>query len=425
MQNPQPVTQTIRAAHNLTIELAPAHWRLVNGARQDEHPAPLVDVDERGIACSPAFTRARKIPHAGRLNPPDVARVVVGWAPESRNWHLGLLLAAQPESGNKPRWCGLASWPTGDPVDFMAESRRAGQALAHLIDRPFHLIPPPQVAPPAPPVIAPAARTPVPAGPAAAAPVGVGAIPAPSPADTQPLGITAPVPAVPVVSVPEPLVQTPPFNFADTVLRQTARGYVWQQRRRWLFGTVFRAVGLAVLVVLFLILSIGTQTSGMASVQPGWLPVLGLGVGVVLAFSSLHAVWNLLATSNVVIDTRRGEVRCRSRFLGRTRWRVPFGAVAYVLVSQAPAHSEGRKHKGDPVRIVQDVWLHVYDGRRFWPVAALERVEGESPNWEAVRVRQKQKGRRRLSLADYDTLAHHAARVMANAIGTDVWLDIR
>ena len=420
MQNPQNVTQAIHAAHNLTIELAPASWRLLNGARQDENPAPLVNVDRRGITCSPAFTRARRIPHDGKLNPPDVARVVVGWAPESANWHLGFLLAAQPDSGYKARWCGLASWPSGVPGDSMTDAKRAGQALARLIDRPLHLIPPPQLVAPQPVAPQPVAPQPVSQTVSQAA-----ARTAPAPADTQPLDVTAPMQPIPVVMAPEPSLQMPPFQFEDVVMRNSSRGYVWQYRGRWVVGTALRAVGLVTLAALFLILSVGTQTSDLAAVQPGWLPLLGLVVAVMLVFSSLHTFWRLLTVSDVVLETTAGEVRRRSRFWGHTRWRVPFGAVSYVLVSQAPARPQGRKRPGEPMRIAQDVWLHIYDGRRFWPVVALERVEGESANWETVRTRQKKQGRRPLSLADYDSPVHHAARVMANAIGTDVWLDIR
>ncbi len=74
----------------------------------------LIDASATQILCEPAFAEHRDLAHTA-LSPNDVARVVVGWAPESRSWHLGLLLAAQPDSDYKPRWCGLASWPSGEP----------------------------------------------------------------------------------------------------------------------------------------------------------------------------------------------------------------------------------------------------------------------------------------------------------------------
>ncbi len=126
MQNP---TETIRAAHNLTIELGLASWRLVNGTADPNRPGvqiALVEARADSIICSPAFTRARQLPNDGQLLPADVARVVVGWAPESQNWHLGLWMAARPDSGFKPRWCGLASWPSsGDDYGGCSKNSRA------------------------------------------------------------------------------------------------------------------------------------------------------------------------------------------------------------------------------------------------------------------------------------------------------------
>ena len=46
-------------------------------------------------------------------------------------------------------------------------------------------------------------------------------------------------------------------------------------------------------------------------------------------------------------------------------------------------------------------------------------------NWETLRRTHKARGRRRLTLAYYDTPAHHAGQVLAGALSTEVWLDIR
>jgi hypothetical protein len=42
-----------------------------------------------------------------------------------------------------------------------------------------------------------------------------------------------------------------------------------------------------------------------------------------------------------------------------------------------------------------------------------------------VRSTLKTPGRRRLILAHFDSPAHHAAQVMAQAMNADVWLDVR
>lgn len=397
MENSHPPIETIRAAHNLTIELGPESWRLVNGSRHPERPdtvIPLLEARPGAITCALAFARARQIPGEG-LAPADVARVVVGWAPETRNWHLGLLLAARPDNPSKMRWCGLASWPSGEPPEFAAQAKLAGQGLARIINRPFHIVAP-----------------------------AVG--PATPGMDTQPVQTTARMEPVVVEkpAIEEPALQTPPFEFADVVMAPVPRGYVWQVRSRVLLLMAAKAVGLLVLVGLYLLMSIGAETRGLAPVNPGWLPWLGIGVAVLLIGVALRNVWKLLKVTDVIIDTAGGEVRCQNRFTGRVQWRVPFGAAAYVLVSQTPAQAQGSPKPLQPVHTVQDVWIHLYDGTRFWPVAELNEVEGQSRHWETVRVEQKQRGRRPLALADYDTPAHHAAKWIAQTLRTDVWLDI-
>ena len=100
MQNSFPATETIHAAHNLSIEHNSRVWRLYNGTRADGDPntrVALIDANANQILCEPTFAHHRDLAHTA-LSPSDVARVVVGWAPESRSWHLGLLLAAQPDT---------------------------------------------------------------------------------------------------------------------------------------------------------------------------------------------------------------------------------------------------------------------------------------------------------------------------------------
>lgn len=390
--------EIIRAAHTLTIELGPTRWRLVNGTQDPEQPDQLIallEAREGRITCAPSFARARQLPDDGQLAPADVARVVVGWAPESRNWHLGLLLAARPDTGFKMRWCGLASWPSGAPSEHLTQAKLAGQSLARIIDRPFHLVPAPA---PAPDALS----------------------------DTQPLQPTMRLDTEDLLSeAPQIAPQEPPFLFESWAMLAVPKGYVWQRQGKWLLGMAFRGITLGVLTMLFLILGIGARTRGLANVNPDWLPTLGIAVAVVLGGIAVYNLWALLTVTDVLIDTTAREVRRQRRFSMRVTWRIPFDAVAYVVVSQTPARPQGRRHKGDPMRTAQDVWLHLYDGSRFWPVAELGTVEGLCHTWDAVRHLMKERGRRTLNLARYDTPAHHAAQATARALGTELWLDVR
>jgi len=391
MHKASDVIETIQAAHHLTIEHSPARWRLVNGALADE-PLALLEVDEHGIRCAPAFAAARRLPD-GDLSRADVARVVVGWAPQVAAWHLGLLLADAAAEDRRPRWCGLASWPNGLPGEHAADARAAGLALARALDRPLRVIPPPGE-------------------------------PDPGAADTQAIQSTTPIAAVQLPVVRLLARQVPPFEFEEVELVATPTGYAWRRRARWLLLAAARAVAMLALAVLFLLMGIGTQTSGLAAVNPDWLPWLGMAVAGLLVVLAARSLWNVLAASDVIVDTQAGEVRRQNRLSGSVRWRLAFASVAYVVVSQAAARPQGRRADG-PMRIIQDVWLHLSDGARFWPAAEIERVAGYSHDWERTRARQNSKGRRRLDSASYDTPAHHAARLMADAIGCDVWLDIR
>lgn len=394
----------IRAAHNLTIELSPTSWRLYNGSAQTDPPETviaLLEARDGTITTSPAFAKARRLPADGQLDRADVARVVVGWAPESGNWHLGLLLNPVPEDGDRLRWCGLASWPSGPASEFVTQAKIAGQSLARIIDRPFRLVPPKGID---------------------------GTL-----QRTQPIQPTdrlepseAPQPVTPLAP------QAPPFEFESWRFTATPAGYLWRRPGRWRVGVAVRAVIYLALAGGFLFLGVGTLTSGMADVNPPWLPWIGIAVGIILAALSVQQVWRLLTIRDVLLDTNAREVRCRVGLAGRTRWRVPFDAVQHVLISQTPSRSEGRAVRkgasttigGAPPRIRQKVWLHLYDGQRFRCVAALDDVVGYSHDWEGLRTAQQTAGRRPLDVAQLDTSAHHAAQFMARTIGADVWLDV-
>jgi hypothetical protein len=384
--------ETIHAAHNLTIQIDPAVWQLLNGAQT---PNALFEAHRDQIRCTAAFARARQIPRGGSLSPADIARVVLGWAPESHNWHLGLMLAAQPETNFQARWCGLASWPSGEAGEYMEQARYAALSLARLIDRPFHLVPPPE-------------------------PVRVMID------ETQPIQATVRMETLPpAVAIPDIMLKAPPFIFEEWAMDAVPRGYVWHHRGPWLAQAFLSIIGYAILIVLFVILGVGTETSGLAAVNPSWLPWLGLAVAGMLAVITVANTIALLSAADVIIDTRAGEVRRRNRLFGTIRWRVPFNKITYVLISQTPPQVQGRKHAGEPVNTLQDVWIHLYDGERFWPVVALERVEGRCHDWAAARTVLKIPGRRPVKLIRYDTPAHHAALVMGRALDTEVWLDIR
>ncbi len=250
MQNSSSVMHTLRAAHNISIDLSPHTWRLYNGVQRPDQPGrrvALLEATTQQIRYTASFARARKLSRTA-LAPADVARVVVGWAPETNTWHLGLLLAAQPESNFRVRWCSLASWPSGAAHDHMAAAKQAGQTLAQIIARPLHVITP-QVEPP--PVHG--DTQPMQATTPMDMPVSQ-AIPAQAPA-------AAPVPEVAdpaLAKKPDLALASPPFAFEDWVLRRNPRGLAWTRRSRWVWMGVLRVVGLLVLAGFYLLLGVGS-----------------------------------------------------------------------------------------------------------------------------------------------------------------------
>ncbi|NDJ79298.1 MAG: hypothetical protein GYB65_23855 [Chloroflexi bacterium] len=392
--------EIIHAAQNMAIELGPTTWRMLNGTQTGQPGvlAALVEVTPGRIVWSPAFAASRALPREG-LQPADVARVVVGWAPESENWHLGLLLAATPTSNYQMVWCGLASWPSGQANEHLTAAKLAGQSLARILDRPFHLVSSPKE-------------------------------PVNNLSETQPLQPTLTM-APMVGKEPQPSAEPaitprkPPFVFEEWTMLDIPQGYVWQRRTRWRLGVALRVVGFTLASLLFFLLGIGAQSRGLASVKPEWLPGVGIVLGAVMLVLAAYNLWLIVMLQDVVVDKERREVRQQGWLTNHVSWRMPFEAVQYVLVSQVPARPQGRDKPGDPMRTAQEVWLHLYDGQRFYPIAELGRVDGLCHAWDEVRQRQKKTGRRPLRLADYDTPAHHAARQLTDVLETDTWLDVR
>lgn len=401
-------TETIRAAHDLTICYDETSWRLYNGlpaATASTNPMPaLVVAHPTEIVCTPTFAHARNLPLDGPLLPADISQVVVGWATESRTWNLGLLLAAKPDTQFKTNWCGLASWPSGTPGESYDVAYQAAQALARLIKRPLHLVPAPE-----------------------AAPLVTGETQAVQ-ATTRmvPVDVAQGPPAQPVYApVPEIPVNRPPFMFDDWMMREGARGFTWTRRRRWVLSAFVRASGLFVLSICFVLLGVGAQSRGLADVEPGWLPMSGLLVAATLLALALRAIWAIMAAHKITVDMLRREVVCQRQLSGGLVWRIPFDRIEYVLVSQSPPRPQGQLDHPNIMGTQQDVWLHLSDGNRFLPVVELLELEGQCRNWQAIERTHHKRGRRALKLVHYDTPAHHAARVMAQAIGAKVWLDIR
>ncbi len=399
--------QIVPAANNLNIEFGPDTWRLVN--TELSTPTTLLEATPEGMVTHPVFRAARSLPGA-TVAPAQIMRVMLGWAPESQAWRLGMLLVDVPASTfdtTQMQWCELAAWPDAIFTHQIDEVRLSGQALARLINRPFQFVERPGES-----------RVPI-FSPSAASPPATSATDIDNGTEIPDNPETEEEPVLPEIEL-----LNPPIRFSDWRFTRISSGLRWQRVRTWWAINIGRLTLFVVLGVLFFVLSIGSQTRGLAQVEPADLPDIGLLIGGVMILSLLHTLWQLLSATAVVIDQFQREVYGQGLIFRFIHWRVPFDHIEYVLISQSPPNAQGRRRREDPMRIAQDVWIHVYDGTEFHEVVNLGNVEGLSWTWDLVRTHGHAHVRRRLQLVQYDTPAHHAAQQIANLIDVPVYLDL-
>lgn len=401
--------QAIAAANDLRIEFDADSWRLVSHELPTE--TTLVEATPEGLVTHPVFRAARAL-SSSTIVPAQIARVMLGWAPENAAWRLGLLITdglGSVMDTTQMQWCELAAWPKQTIAPDTEELRYAGQMLARLLNRPFQFVQPSSTS-----------RVAV-----FAAPVEDDNAPdTPDQKDDTPQ--SRPKPARPRAWQLAPEIETAalPIRINDWRLVGQATGARWERLRRWWLLNIGRLLLVFALGVLFLVLSVGSLTRGLAAVEPTWLPNVGIAIGVVLVLALLQLIWQLLNTQAVAVDSYQREVYEQGVLVPFVNWRVGFDAVEYVLVTQNKPNPQGRRQPTDPMNIAQDVWIHVYDGQRFYEVIALDGVEGRSWDWETVRTHHRTQVRRGLQLAQYDTPVHHAARQIADIIGVPVYLDL-
>ena len=397
----------ISADNHLNIQFSIDNWQLIS--TELTTPTTLITATPEGLITHPYFAEVRTLPSA-TLAPAQVARVVLGWAPETSAWRLGLLLIdsnATKMDTLSMQWCELAVW--ADP-ELMENTKHACQALARVINRPFQLIEPDgETRVPAFARMSSAPRSEFSLSNTVAEDV-------PQPSDELNEVLAEDYPVVPLMSLP---LETLRWN-----LNLNADGVYWKRRSNWWLSYVGRILIYAVVAILFVLLGVGTQNNGFASVEPGWLPRIGLVIAGIIFLAILWTISQILRTSEVVVDTHKKEIYERSVLLPFVNWTVSFDKIDYVVLSQTQARPQGRRQRTDPMNIAQDVWLHIAQGDAFHEMVALGNVEGRSLMWDNVRRHHHNAIRRSVHLAEYDTPAHHAAFHIAERIGVPVYLDI-
>lgn len=307
---------SVAAAENLSVELAPDAWRLL---QEDLHGArELLSAGEDGrLRYSPAFAASRRLPAGGALACAHVDHVLLGWSPADEAWHLGLLLAPQLASLRDSRWCELAHWPDPEQNDFRDLAERSARALATLTARPFRLI-----EPEAPATLA---------------------------REREPLfEEQAPAPQ----EVPLPRL---PLDFsADWTLERGTTGMLQLTRRPQVArADLRRALWYTFWAAAYVFLIVGSHFSGIAPPGQPWLPPLAaLSVVVLLALIARNLLRRRNAPDLYIFDSYQGQIRARNG--GRVLWSRRVGQIQSLYVSEqlpkqrgaaaAPAYAELNLH---------------------------------------------------------------------------------
>ena len=393
----QPITQLIFANNNLAIQIAPQSWQLLMRADSSDPDmlTPLVEASRAGLTCQPTFAQARSLP-ATFVPDQQIETVVVGWERKDGCWYLGLLFSPDLAQARGGRWCGLARWsdPTG-LIEFQS-AELAGRGLADTLQRPFRLVTD-QLRPEATPATS-----------------------DDSAVMTDELSAAVVNTEAPRLTEVQPL--DAPVKMGDWTLARNENGLIWQHSTGWRNGMIVRVIFFAALALLFVALSLGGLSSLFAPVQPDWLPLVGLVVAAVLAINAISHAMRLFMAGTVEFDQRLQMIRWQQPRKGITR-QVPFEKVQYVLLSYTVLRSEKMKGTTPPdafEHLTVEMWLHIArDIGDFIECGHIGPIEGRGVRQTEILPRQP------VDLAQMDTPLHHAARLIADLLNVQAFIERR
>lgn len=275
----------ISAAGNLTIEIDAERWRLLLTSNMRE-TVLLEAAPNRPLRYVELFGSKRVLPSTGALPLHTVQRVVVGWSADDESWHLGLLLGPEIAQPRGSRWCELARWPDADQTVFGDLAAQAGRGLARVLACPFNLIEPQQ----------------------------------PAAAKISPIR--------PHAAAQQPLPDLPLHLHHWVLDRRSALQFT--RAAQWSRARVLRMVWYALLIAVYIALSLATLRGTIAMPRPEFLPYLGLATAALLAVFIAYTLYQLLSTPNrIVIDNQVSALRGE-----RLRWRIPGQDVRAVYASE-------------------------------------------------------------------------------------------
>lgn len=368
---------TVAAAENLSVELAPDAWRLQHNDLRGTHELLCAGPD-CALRYSAAFAYSRRLPAGGALECGHIEQIVLGWSESDQAWQLGLLLAPQLARLRDSRWCELAHWPDPDQSDFRELAERVGRSLATLTARPFQLItpaPPEAVARPRHAVVA----------------------------DESPPRPERPLPPLPLTfndswSLENGMPGTLQLVRDPNVARKTTRRILW-----YLLWTA---------IYIFLIAA--SQLSGIAMTGPAFLPLLAaLSALVLVALIARNLIRQRRSPDRFIFDSFQRQIRARRG--QNVLWSRRAGQIQSIYVTELV-----RKKRGHDDRLqYAELNLHL-SSNDFQHL-----LQSNKPRQIARELHETLPGVSELGSQDCHSNTQAVALHIAQTLDLPVWLDRR
>ncbi len=397
---------------DLSIEYAPDLWRVVQIQNLEIPSRPVAIANSAGMVFEQSYAAQAKL-ETNALRADQIAWVALDWDTGRSRWQIGLMLNTEALTPANLRV--LVTWPIEAEYRYAEDTWKAADALASILGVPLRVNAAQQAAEVA--QVVEAAFELVEENPYLALH---------SSTETRLSQPTEPLPLLPEKNTLVKL-QPLPLEMGKWILRVVGGGLRWESTQSWLVSYAMRTAFFVVAFVVFVLLGIGSRTSGLAPVTPEWLPLMAFGIGVVFAYSAAENLWSMLTPSRVVFDDLRQEIRSERALTNLVAWRLAYAEVQYFLISQEKSTPQGRRSSNEPMMISQDVWVHVCAKDEFFLIGEVEGVMGKSWLWDTGKIRERAPGSQRypLNLDEYDTQVHHAVQHLAEKLSVQAYVDVR
>ncbi len=375
----------IAVSANSLVDYSPDRWRLI---QVDDPAAPRLIVEAKRdlpFRYNGYFAVSRDLPESGEILEADLGQVVLGWSSESSSWQLGLTLSPEISLARSSRWFELLRLTHPDASVYEGAAIQLGTALATTLGIPF--------ASNATPAIAPEPE------------------PEPIPLEALPLDLGI-------------------WRLEEASRRRGDGGGELRLSRetRWLRAKQRQIAWYALLIIVYLWVSIATLTSELALPvagtlipNPAFLPYLGIAVAALLLLAIIRLLLLVLRQPNAFVINPYDKTISALRG-DRPLWKVNAGSVQSVYVSEV-VKKRGRRH----TVLHGEINLHLLDGR-FQPIIidSEKAVDALLPGRDPLAEKQRPAEVHALEAEAVSTALQAAALHIGLGLGElPVWYDRR